>query len=281
MNQLDLTALAGRKVFFEKEYIADSQDGKYLLSSLRQRIMASGAILQENKEEAEYIVEVRVGAFGTDQSDLLVGVSESNVPTSLTSSVTIPEISLFKQTDQKGVLKMVLFVIHRETGRIVWQSGELMEESNSKSLWAFGAGPFQWGDIHDGTQFVGERLRMPELGDSDGTTTVHELPNIGDQAFYVNESSEVNPLIRAARESKSTDTPSTDTPSTSASTENSNAATDAANTVGTTETAKTAGTAEATETAKTAGTAKATNTQATSVPPRSSPPPKIPITPAW
>ena len=200
MNQLDLTALAGRKVYFDHEYIADSQDSKYLLSSLRQRIMVSGAILQEKKGDAEYIIEVRVGAFGTDQSDMIVGVSETTAPTStsLNGSLTIPEFSIIKRIDQKAVLKMHLFVVHRGSGRIVWQSGELLEKSDSRSLWAFGTGPFQWGDIHDGTHFNGDSLQMPQLisGDDEGegrTSPESDLPNVSEQTFYIGRHVELPP----------------------------------------------------------------------------------------
>lgn len=199
MNQLDLTALAGRKVFFDKEYIANSTDEKYLLSSLRQRIMSSGAILQESKADAEYILEVRIGAFGTDQNDLLVGISETSTPTALTGGVTIPEVSIIKRVDQKAVLKMHLFVIHRESGKIVWQSGELLQRSAAKSMWVLGAGPIQSGDIYSETNFNGEELKMPMLQDSDGQTR-QEIPSVEEEAFYVEEATETNPLVQAAQE---------------------------------------------------------------------------------
>ncbi len=206
MNQLDLTALAGRKVFFDKEYIADSTDGKYLLSSLRQRIMSSGAILQENKEDAEYILEVRIGAFGTDQNDLLVGISETSTPTALTGGVTIPEISLMKRVDQKAVLKMHLFVIHRESGKIVWQSGELLQRSTAKSMWVLGAGPIQSGDIYSETNFNGEEFKMPLLHDADSQSR-QEIPSMEEEAFYVEEGTETNPLVEAAQETVEPITP--------------------------------------------------------------------------
>jgi hypothetical protein len=48
----------------------------------------------------------------------------------------------------------------------VWQSGVAISTSNAKETWLFGAGPFQYGTIYQGTRFAGNRLRLPFTGES-------------------------------------------------------------------------------------------------------------------
>jgi hypothetical protein len=157
--------------------LLNNDDPQYLISSLRQHLLASGCVMKEKREDAEYIVEARSGVLGTDRHDLLYGVPQTNL--SGMASVqgfgvpaAIPEIPLAKKTVQRGVAKIAVFAYHRETGRPIWQSGSSQVASNARNTWIFGVGPFQSGTIHDGTQFAGRELSNPlghhQIGDEDG-----------------------------------------------------------------------------------------------------------------
>src|SRR5882762_6776120 len=67
VSHLDFSTLAGKLVYFDPQYLDNTVDSGYVVSSLRQRLLASGCILQEDRSKATYIVEVRSGCVGTDR----------------------------------------------------------------------------------------------------------------------------------------------------------------------------------------------------------------------
>jgi hypothetical protein len=166
VSQVDFRGLAGKTVYFDPQYLDNPVDRGYVISSLRQQLLASGATLMEDRGKATYVVEARSGGVGTDRHALLIGMPQMNVPTLLPGQpYQIPEIPLAKKTDQIGVAKVAVFAYNRLTGRPVWQSGVVRSASTSKDTWVLGLGPFQRGTIRDGTEFAGEPLHMPFVDD--------------------------------------------------------------------------------------------------------------------
>lgn len=164
VSEIDFRALVGKKVFLDETYLKDVVDSSYLVSSLRQQLLAGGAVLCEKKDQADYVLEVRSGAVGTDMHSLLVGVPQTNLPSALSAvgaPSNIPEIPFVKRTKQTAVTKILLFAYHRESGRPLWQSGQVLAKSWAQDVWILGAGPIQRGDIYAGTQLAGERLDIP------------------------------------------------------------------------------------------------------------------------
>lgn len=187
VSQLDFRAIAGKKVFLDDSYVKSITDTAYLISSLRQHILASGAILREKREEADYIVEVRAGAVGTDRHDLLFGIPQTTVPMLMSASVsstTIPEIAIAKRTDQRAVAKVAVFAYNRQTGRPIWQSGVVPAESKAKAVWIAGAGPFQQGTIYEGTKFAGSRLSIPLIDPMVQRDADHPTVSVAEQARF-------------------------------------------------------------------------------------------------
>ncbi len=164
VGRLNLDVLAGRDVYFDPQYLEGTVDKNYLVSSLRQHLLASGCILRESREEATFVVEARSGAVGTDRHDVMIGVPSVNVPTFLPTPLalpaSIPEIPLAKNTKQRGVVKLGVFAYNRKTGRRVWQSGIEPVASFAKDSWLLGAGPFRKSTIDEGTSFVGDALPL-------------------------------------------------------------------------------------------------------------------------
>jgi hypothetical protein len=158
VQQINFKVLAGQDVFFDTTQMGDVVDKGYVISCMRQHLLACGCVLKEKRDEAVYIVEPRVGVVGTDSHDLMFGIPAFSVPqvvpgTPLPSSV--PEIAFAKRRDQMGVAKIAVFAYRRETGEPVWQSGMAMNKSTANDIWLFGAGPFQKGTIYDETRFAG------------------------------------------------------------------------------------------------------------------------------
>lgn len=157
--KFDFSPLAGKAVFLDTQFLEGVVDRGYVVSTLRQQLLAHGAMLLEDRTKAQYVVEARSGGVGTDRHSLLFGVPQMSVPAFVPGQPTqIPEIALVKKTDQKGVAKLAVFAYHRTTGRAVWQSGAVESVSTLKDTWVFGAGPFSKGSVHQETLLAGEPL---------------------------------------------------------------------------------------------------------------------------
>jgi hypothetical protein len=161
VDSIDFTPLANQAVYFDDSRLTDVVDKGYLVSSLRQHLLASGCVLKEKREDATFVVEPRAGAVGTDNHDLLFGVPAlqlPQVPLATTIPAAIPEIPFAKRRDQRGVAKVAVFAYRRDTGEPVWQSGLVINKSTANDIWVLGAGPFQRGSIYERAQFAGKRL---------------------------------------------------------------------------------------------------------------------------
>ena len=183
--QIDFTELAGQKIFFETKYLVNTKDpqfignqkglgfvnAEYIMSSLRQQMVAADLRLQEKAEEADFIVEARLGAVGVDNNEVVYGIPAS-APLSTAASVmmngapipSIPEISVARKNIQLGAAKVGVFAYDRRTRQPVWQAGISQAMSDARDSWVLGVGPFQRGTIYkDGTRFAGASFRVPGL----------------------------------------------------------------------------------------------------------------------
>jgi len=171
--RMDFSLLAGQKVYLDDRFIQNIKglgfvNAEYVISALRQQLLASGCLLQESAAKADYIVEARVGVLGTDQHDVTYGIPPSKMLSTLGQALpqvpdlpAIPELSVARRSDQLGVAKVAAYVYHRETREPVWQSGTAIAYSDAKNSWILGIGPFQTGSIYPSPRFAGERLLSP------------------------------------------------------------------------------------------------------------------------
>lgn len=161
VGRIDFTPVRDKRVFLKTEAISDVTDNKYLAMTLRQQLAANGGILCDSKDEADYIIEARVGAIGTDRDEmLLVGIPAFTIPSlpGASYSGNIPEIPIIKRTKQRGVAKMAVFAYNKHTGRPIWASGNEQFESSANNLWFAGSGPLTRGTIYDRASFAGHTL---------------------------------------------------------------------------------------------------------------------------
>lgn len=205
--KINFKPLGGRKVYLDTSAISPIKrsgyvNSEYVVSSIRQQMVAAGCLLQDSKDAAEFIVEARAGALGTDQHEIVYGFPASNVLSTAASFVptmpqipAIPELALAKKNSQMAAAKVALFAYHRETRLPFWQSGVAVADSSSRDTWLFGAGPFQRGSIYDGTQFAGRKIRIPMLSND-------RPPEPGavsyEKEFYFGEIPAKNPEIEQA-----------------------------------------------------------------------------------
>jgi hypothetical protein len=167
--RIDFTPLRGQKVFFDTDYIKNYKgigfvNAEYVISSLRQQMLAAGVLLQKTADQADYIIEGRVGVLGTDDHEVSFGLPStaavSNASNAISSAAgmpsvpSLPELSVARRRDQVAAAKIGVFAYERATGERVWQSGLSVARSTAKDMWVFGIGPFQRGTIYD------DRLRF-------------------------------------------------------------------------------------------------------------------------
>ncbi len=167
--KIDFSSLSGQRVFVDSTYLkADKAAGfvntNYVISALRQQLTAGGCLIFDSRDEADIVVEPRVGAMGTDGHKVTYGVPKTGGLSAAASVFSgspvgaIPEISFAQSDAQSGIAKVVVFAYDRQSRRPVWQSGVAKAESNSTSTWVLGAGPFQKGSVYDSTRFAGRDL---------------------------------------------------------------------------------------------------------------------------
>ena len=159
VSQIDFRVFVGKKVFLDTQYVNKTVPGvgfvtsEYIVSSLRQKMMCDGCLLQEKSDEADFIVEMRIGALGADGHEIVFGMPPNNYasiaasvsPTSAPAAAilpSMPELSVAKKDDQMAAAKIALFAYNRHTREPIWRSGISESRSVVADRWYFGAGPF-------------------------------------------------------------------------------------------------------------------------------------------
>src|SRR5262249_17880070 len=146
-------------------YVKDILDQGWIVSSLRQAMLSHGVMLRSKPEQAEWIVEARVGAYGTDSYNWLVGVPQTTIPISVVGlpTGTIPEIAVAKTSNQYAYSKLALFAYDRANGQLVWRSGTQVADANAKDVYVGGVGPIQSGTIRQKNKRIG--INLPIISD--------------------------------------------------------------------------------------------------------------------
>jgi hypothetical protein len=195
--KIDFTHLAGQKVYLDTVYLHSVKgigfvNSEYVISSLRQQLTAARCLVQDSREDAEIVVEPRVGALGTDGHEVVYGIPQSGAVNSAAKVLTnvpiasIPEISFGKNNAQSGIAKIIVFAYQRESREPVWQSGVARAESTSKDTWFLGAGPFQKGSIYEGVRFAGNKIEPTEPVLSSPQVDIEEEIHLPDTVRFDN-----------------------------------------------------------------------------------------------
>ncbi len=183
LRKVDFRPLTGVPVFLDTQYI-EAVDKGWITSTIRQAMLAQGVLMRTKPEQAQWVVEARVGAYGTDSNNWLFGVPQVTVPPTFTGmpTGTIPEIPIVKRTEQQAISKLALFAYDRASGQITWTSGTMLATSNAKDVYVGGVGPIQSGSIRSGPEFVG--VRLPTISDPNASATTASPPQRSDVPFH-------------------------------------------------------------------------------------------------
>lgn len=161
LRKVDFRPLAGVPVYLDTTNVTAVDQG-WVVSSLRQAMLSQGVLLKPKAESAQWVVEARIGAYGTDEHSWLVGIQQTTIPQTITGmpAGTIPEIPVIKKSDQRAVAKLALFAYDRASGQMVWNSGTMLSTSNSKDMYVGGIGPIQSGSIWQKDKRIGVNLPL-------------------------------------------------------------------------------------------------------------------------
>lgn len=117
--KLSLGIPKGTRVFVDTRFFQGYDNG-YAIAAIRTQLLKNGLMVVDDRTRAEAVVMVSAGALSTDQKSLLVGIPQLTVPyIPVGTSVTVPEIALFKQAEEKGVAKFVATGYDAKTGKML------------------------------------------------------------------------------------------------------------------------------------------------------------------
>jgi hypothetical protein len=114
---LALRIPSGSRVFVDEKYV-EGKDSRYLIASLRDRILRSGGNLAATRAAADLVFEPRVGALSVDRRETLVGIPGFKLPVPLVGTLEFPDLALFKKDRQQGVVKLALTSYDAATGSL-------------------------------------------------------------------------------------------------------------------------------------------------------------------
>ncbi len=105
---------------------------KYAMAAVRERLLRAGALLANDRQTADVIVELRTGGQSVDHNNLFVGIPSLTVPIppTFTTPVTTPELALFKRDRKTGVAKLEIVAYRRDSGAFTGASGASFGASN-------------------------------------------------------------------------------------------------------------------------------------------------------
>jgi hypothetical protein len=118
-STLSLQVPTGTKVYVDRQYFQGYDDG-YALNAIRSQFLRQGMDVVDDRAKADAIVEVASGALSTDEKSLLIGIPALQVPAlPVGTSVSVPEIALFKTSQDKGVAKFAATGYDAKTGKLI------------------------------------------------------------------------------------------------------------------------------------------------------------------
>ncbi len=178
VSSIDVRPLSGRKVYLDHSYLRTIKgvafvNADYVISALRQQIVAAGCLIQDASADADVIVEARVGVLGSDDHQITFGVPETQSMVAASSLIpgaprvpTLPEIAVARRETRQAAAKVIAFAYDRETREPLWQSGVNSAVASANDTWVFGMGPFQTGSVRERPKLAGDVL---DFGDSSAT----------------------------------------------------------------------------------------------------------------
>lgn len=146
------TSLRDRRVYVDVTYFANTAaEHTFLLGELRAKLLLDGVRVENEREKAEVILEVRSAGLGVDRLEYLLGIPAIYIPGLNTAAgdvpVATPELAIIKNTRQRGYASVAFIAYWRDTGEVVASSGPFVGKTYREDWWFFGTGPKTIGNI--------------------------------------------------------------------------------------------------------------------------------------
>jgi hypothetical protein len=146
-STLSLSIPKDTKVYIDRQYFQGTDDG-YALNAIRTQFLKQGLNVVDDRAQAQAIVNVASGALSTDEKSLLIGIPALQVPAlPVGTSVSVPEIALFKTAQDKGVAKFVATGYDAKTGKLIATSDPQYGFSHQTNHTIFLFFSWQTGDL--------------------------------------------------------------------------------------------------------------------------------------
>jgi hypothetical protein len=161
LAHVDFSSLAGTKVFLDGQYVT-AADKDWIISSTRRTMAEQGLFLENNKDKAQVVVELALGAYGTDERDRKFGLPGFSLTPSLTTGAALTSSGsstslTFSETNQQdAVVKATFFAYENKTGRLVWESSPLFNAQGVRDHFVMGAGPYRLSSRPEVAQYPSE-----------------------------------------------------------------------------------------------------------------------------
>ena len=147
--RVDFRAMSDKKVFVDPQYISSVVDKDYVVSSIRRAMSEQGVLLENNKDKAQIVLEPSFGAYGTDMRDTNVGLPGMTLMPSLTTGAAVSSsgssssLNISQTNREDAVVKAILYAYDAKSGRLVWESGWLLNAQGVRDHFIMGAGPYR------------------------------------------------------------------------------------------------------------------------------------------
>ncbi len=151
---VDFRPLAGAKVYLDAEYVV-AIDKEWILSSIRRSMAEQGVRLEDDKKNAQVILEPSIGAYGTEERTCTMGLPSPGSLSSLlvpggaalaagsAASSSSTSLAISQTNQQDAVVKAALFAYDAKSGSLVWESGPLLNAEGVRDRFVFGTGPYR------------------------------------------------------------------------------------------------------------------------------------------
>lgn len=118
-REMSLAIPRNTKVYIDHQYFQGYDEG-YALNAIRTQFLRQGLAIVDDRKDAEAVVTLASGALSTDEKALLIGIPALQVPFfPIGTSVSVPEIALFKSAQDKGVAKFVATGYDAKSGKLI------------------------------------------------------------------------------------------------------------------------------------------------------------------
>lgn len=144
LDKVSFAPFAGARVFIEEKYV-DGVDSKYLIASVRHRVLQAGGKLVDKADNADVVVELRSGGIGTTTAKSYLGTPEIALP----GMISIPELRLVERSRQSGTAKVGLVAYDASTKEVLGAGGVTLDRADDNNWFLAGIGPLQTGTVKD------------------------------------------------------------------------------------------------------------------------------------